>query len=123
MARECPERKEQPFKPSFQANRFTGQQRPSPFKPKFSNFPKKKPFGKTFNQKRPQGFRKFNRPLAFHYVQQARAAHIEEMGEEDEENQEYEQEDISKLAARTSRLSEDEREALLEEMIKANPDF
>ena len=121
MAREYPERKEQPFKPSFQANRFTGQQRPSPFKPKFSNFPKKKPFGKTFNQKCPQGFRKLNRPPVFHYVQQARAAHIEEVKEE--ENQEYEQEDISELAARTSRLSEDKRGALLEEMIKANPDF
>jgi hypothetical protein len=123
MARECPERKEQPFKPSFSPNRFTSGER-SPFKPQFKppfkpNF-QKRTFGKPTNPKRPQGFRKFNRPPAYHYVQQARAAHIEEMEEED---QEYEEEDISDLAARTSRLSEDERGALLEEMIKANPDF
>ena len=121
MAHECPERKEQPFKPSFQSNHFTG-----PPKPKFqSNFMRKKPFGRPTGPPRPKGFRKFNKkPPAYHYVQQARAAHIEELEEgEMDKIEEYEQEDIPELAARTNRLSEDERGALLEEMIKANLDF
>ena len=132
MARECPERKEQPFKPSFQPNRFAGQPRPfspkSPFKSFKPTF-QKKPFGKPGGARRPQGFRKFNKPQAYQYVQRARAATIEEMEEipEEDEYQEYEQgyepEDLTELAARTNRLSEDERGALLEEMIKDNPDF
>ena len=87
---------------------------------------RKKPFGRPTGPPHPKKFRKFNRkPPAYHYVQQACAAHIEEVKEEEEEykNEEYEQEDIPELAARTNRLSEDERGALLEEMIKANPDF
>jgi Retrotransposon gag protein/Zinc knuckle len=110
MARDCPTRKEQPFKPSFQHNR---QPAFAPSKPHYQ----KKPYG----QKRPQqGPRKFNKPYAFKYVQNARAANIEEM-EEDEP--EYATEEISELAARTSRLSEDERGMLLAKMTEANPDF
>jgi len=40
-----------------------------------------------------------------------------------EYEQGYEQEDVHDLAAWTSRLSEDQRGNLLEEMIKADPDF
>lgn len=128
IAINCPERKEQPFKPSFQPNRFTGQQRqytPQPYapKPQYKSTFQKKPFGKPGGARRSQGFRKSNKPYGYQYVQQARGATIEEMEEEADEYQEYEQEDISDLAARTNRLSEDERVGLLDEMIKANPDF
>ena len=47
----------------------------------------------------------------------------EYQGYEQEYKQEYEQEDVHDLAARTSRLSEDQQGNLLEEMIKADPDF
>ena len=46
-----------------------------------------------------------------------------EQEEYQEYEQEYEQEDVHDLAARTSRLSKDQRGNLLEEMIKADPDF
>jgi hypothetical protein len=119
MARDCPTRKEQPFKPSFQSNQPRFPSNKPPFKKPFGQ----KPLGqKPFGQKRPQsqGFRKFNKPFAYQYVQQARTAAIEE-GEE--EGEEYEPDEISDLAARTSRLSEDEREALIQEMANADPNF
>jgi len=48
----------------------------------------------------------------------------EEYQEYDQEyEQGYEQEDVHDLAAQTSRLSKDQQENLLEEMIKADPDF
>jgi hypothetical protein len=57
-------------------------------------------------------------------VQQARAATIEEVEEEEEDDQEeYEQEEIADLAARTTRLSDVQRESLLHEMANANPNF
>jgi len=47
----------------------------------------------------------------------------EYQGYKQEYKQEYEQEDVHDLAAQTSRLSEDQQGNLLEEMIKADPDF
>jgi len=47
----------------------------------------------------------------------------EYQGYDQENEQGYEQEDVYDLAARTSRLSEDQQGNLLEEMIKADPDF
>ena len=89
---------------------------------------KKKPFSQQFGQKRTQGFRKFNKP-AYDYVQramgQARSATIEEI-DEDQEYQEYGQEEnqeVNDIAARTARLNEDEREALIREMAGLDPDF
>jgi hypothetical protein len=108
MARSCPKKKEQPFKPTFQSNQQRFPSNKPPFKKKFGNQPK-----------RTQGFRKTNKPRAFNFVQQARGAAIEEM----EEEQEYEEEedDITDLAARTTRLSDGQKEQLLAQM--ANSDF
>ena len=64
-----------------------------------------------------KGFRKRNKP--FQRVQQIRSAHIEEIKEEEEEdepNEDHGQENISSLAARTARLSEDQREKWVQEM-------
>jgi hypothetical protein len=118
MAHDCPTRKEQPFKPSFQYN----QQRPLSQYNQSRSSSGKPPFKKTFGQKCPQGFRKSNKPFAYNYVQQARAATIEEVEEEDDP-EEYEQEEIADLAARTTRLSDGQRESLLHEMANANPNF
>jgi hypothetical protein len=41
----------------------------------------------------------------------------------DNEEQEYEQEDVQDLAARTTRLSDDERATLLAELDRQDPDF
>jgi len=94
---------------------------------------KRKPFTGQAKGKCSQGFRKFNKPQAYQYVQQAHAATIEEMEQamKEEEYQGYdqeyeqgcEQEDVHNLAIRTSRLSEDQQGNLLKEMIKADPDF
>jgi len=142
MAKYCPEQKEQPFKPSFQPNRFANPQQSFLPKPQFAPRQPFKPFKPTFQRKpftrqakgkHPQGFRKFNKPQAYQYVQQAHAATIEEMeqameeeeyqGYDQEYKQEYEPEDVHDLAAWTSRLSEDQQGNLLKEMIKADPDF
>ena len=106
MAKYCPERKAQPFKPSFQPNCFTNPQRSFPPKPQFAprqQFTPRPPFKPTFQRKpftgqakgkRPQGFRKFNKPQAYQYIQQARTTTIEEMEQamEEEEYQGYDQE-------------------------------
>ena len=106
MAKYCLEQKAQMFKPLFQPNHFTNLQRSFPpklqfaprqqftprplFKPTFQ----RKPFTRQAKGKRPQGFKKFNKPQAYQYVQQARAATIEEMEQamEEEEYQGYDQE-------------------------------
>jgi hypothetical protein len=119
MARDCPTRKEQPFKPSFQYN----QQRPSSQYNQSHTSSSKPPFKKkTFSQKRPQGFRKSNKPFAYNYVQQAHAATIEEVEEEDD-TKEYKQEEITDLAARTTRLSDMQYESLMYGMANASPNF
>jgi len=106
MAKYCPECKAQPFKPSFQPNHFTNLQRSFPLKLQFTprqQFTPRPPFRPTFQRKtftgqakgkRPQGFRKFNKPQAYQYVQQAHATTIEEMEQamEEEEYQGYDQE-------------------------------
>ena len=104
-------RKEQAFKPSFQSNQPHFGDRP--------RFPPKKPFQKKpfkpFNQKPKQGFRKFNKPFTYNYVQQARGATIEEVDENEQEyDLGYDPEDISDLGgSRPNGLSEDEREQLI----------
>jgi len=84
MACECLECKEQPFKPSFQLGHFTSQQQSFLLKPQFKQTFQKKPFRKSAPAKCSQGFRKYNKPTAYQYVQQACATTIEEMEEEDE---------------------------------------
>ena len=109
MAKECLEHKAQPFKPSFQPNCFTNPQRSFLLKPQFAPRQQfaprplfkptfqRKPFTGQAKPKHPQGFRKFTKPQASQYVQQACATTIEEMEQamEEEEyqgyNQEYEQ--------------------------------
>jgi hypothetical protein len=94
MAKNCPDWKEQGFRPS-----------PGlawkPFQAKPQNTPK-----------RTEGFRKSNKLRAFNYVQQAQSAMIEEVEEEN-----YGEDDIDDLAARTTRLNEDQCEHLLTQMI------
>jgi hypothetical protein len=105
MARECPLRKQQPYKPQYQKR--------YPQKPEF----KPKPFFKP--QERHQGFRKknpFTRPA---YV---KAAYIEEM-EPEEDQYEEKEEEVSSLAARTARLSEPEKEIWLAEMKEVGINF
>ncbi|MGA7507231.1 MAG: hypothetical protein WBW72_02810, partial [Erwinia billingiae] len=74
---------------------------------------------KTFNQPS-QGFRKFNKPRPS-YSPQIRTASIEEV-EEEEENED-EDNNVSYLAARTARLSEEQREQWIEEMNAAGIHF
>jgi len=142
MAKDCPDQKEQLFKLSFQPNRFANPQWSFPPRQQFTSRPPFKLFKPTFQRKPftgqakgkcPQGFRKYNKPAAYQYMQQARTATIEEMEQamEQEEYQDYKQEykqgykqkDVQDLATQTSRLSEDQRGKLLKEMIKADPDF
>ena len=87
MARDCPDRKEQPFKPT-------------------QHFGKKKPFTP---RSKPQGFRKFNKPRTGSQGQ-ARVASIEEIDSDDEET------DVHSLAARTASLSDDQKEDWLKEL-------
>jgi hypothetical protein len=104
MAKNCPDWKEQGFRPS-----------PSPaWKPQL-------PF-----QAKPQnapkctgGFRKSNKPRAFNYVQQAQSAMIKEVEEEDN----YREDNVNDLAARITRLNEDQCEHLLTQMIQKDVDF
>ena len=87
MARDCPDRKEQPFKPT-------------------QRFEKKKPFTP---RSKPQGFRKFNKPRTG-FQGQARVASIEEIDSDDEDL------DVPSLVARTARLSDDQKEDWLKEL-------
>ena len=145
MAKDCLEHKAQLFKPSFQPNRFANLQRSFPPKlhfaprqqfaprPQFKPTFQRKLFTRQAKAKHPQGFRKFNKLQAYQYIQQACTATIEEMEQAMEEEeyqgydqgykQEYKQEDVYDLATQTSRLSKDQQGNLLEEMIKADPDF
>jgi hypothetical protein len=78
MAKNCPDRKEQGFRPS-----------PGPAQKPFRAKPQNAP-------KCTGGFRKSNKPQAFNYVQQARSAMIEEVEEEDEN---YKEDEVDDLAA------------------------
>jgi hypothetical protein len=119
MACDCPTRKEQPFEPSFQYN----QQRPPSQYNQSCSQSGKPPFKKkTFGQKHPQEFWKSNKLFAYNYVQQARTATIEEV-EEENDPEEYKQEEIADLAARTTRLSNMQHESLMHEMANASPNF
>jgi hypothetical protein len=127
IAFDCPTRKEQhqPYKPrnnpshSF-PSRPPFQKKPFGQRPSQGNFRKSnKPFNKPFHKP-------FNKPFAYNYVQQARAATIEEIGQEDEQYGQYEQykqEDVQDLAARTARLNDEERTSLMAELNKTSPDF
>jgi hypothetical protein len=98
MARNCPVKKQQFSRPPQQG--------------------KKKPFNRP---KQGSGFRKFNKPKPHRlgYNPQARVASIEEI-DSDEEN---EAPDVPSLAARTARLSEEQREDWLQEMRDLGMDF
>ena len=109
MARDCPKEKRQQSYPGYgQAPSGYGQKsfqsRPGPPHP----FKKK-----IYNQPRPnQGFRKSNKPRSS-YPSRVRSAHIEEIDDEGNEN---EDDYVPSLAARTARLSEDQREQWVAEM-------
>jgi hypothetical protein len=102
MAKNCPDRKEQGFRPS-----------PGPARKPFQAKPQNAP-------KRTEGFRKSNKPRAFNYVQQAQSAMIKEVEEEEED---YGEDEVDDLAAQTTRLNEDQHEHLLSSMIREDADF
>ena len=107
QARQCPNRKEQPFKTDPHRKKGT-----------FGSLPNRPPFKQHSNPpKRTQGFRKSNKPKTGYF--NARVASIEEVDEEEMD----EEEDIPFLAARTARLSEEQRESLLEEIQDINENF
>jgi hypothetical protein len=95
MARECPQKKTQ-----------ASQSRPQ--------FKKKSP------HQGQKGFRKFNRPkpkpFGYGYTPKARGAFIEEAEEEEYDQDQEEFDPITELAARTAKLSEDQKETWVEEM-------
>ena len=114
MAQECP------LKPRQQAPSTYGQQ-PSqygqrPRVPRTGQFKRK-----SFSQPQPKrGFRKSNKPRTSSHTPRAHAAYIEEVeeGENDEVSDASTSRDgeVPDLAARTARLSEDQREQWIEEM-------
>ena len=104
MAKECPERKQQSFnyKPKPQYN---------------PNFKKKKPFGQSKRSSHKP--RSNQRSQRLGYTPQARVASIEEMSSDsDNENDDYDHDDNegASLAARTAKLSDNQKEAWLNEM-------
>jgi hypothetical protein len=110
MARECPNKKRQPFqsKPPYVNRGNTFQQRSKSFQPRSKpqyNFQKTKRFPSRQSH--------------------ARAAYIEEIDDSDKENIPPDDNlDIPSLAARTAKFSEAEREAWVKEMVdKHNMDF
>lgn len=103
MARECPNKKKQQYGQSNRTDqpksRYDQAHKPNQFKRKSFG---SKPMG--------QGFRKRNQ---FTYKPQIRSAHIEDVEEGNgEEDKEY----IESLAARTAKLSDDQREQWVDEM-------
>ena len=112
MARNCPERKHQ--QPSSTYRQQPSGYRQKPFQPRPGP---PTPFKrKPFNPPKPnQGFRKFNKPKKFSFTPRARVAHIEEVIEEEDDDDD-EDDNVSSLAARTARLSEDQREQWIQEM-------
>ena len=112
MARDCPERKHQ--QPSSTYRQQPSGYRQKPFQPRPGP---PTPFKrKPFNPPKPnQGFRKFNKPKKFSFTPRARVAHIEEVIEEEDDDDD-EDDNVSSLAARTARLSEDQREQWVQEM-------
>ena len=113
MARDCPEKKHQ--QPSSTYRQRPSGYRQKPFQPRPGP---PTPFKrKPFNPPKPsQGFRKFNKPKKFPFTPRARVAHIEEIIEEEEDDDDDEDDNVSSLAARTARLSEDQREQWIQEM-------
>ena len=107
QACQCPNRKEQPFKTDPHRKKGT-----------FGSSPSRPPFKQHSNPpKRTQGFRKSNKPKTGYF--NAHVASIEEVDKEEMD----EDEDIPFLAAHTARLSEEQRESLLEEIQDINANF
>jgi len=104
MARECPKKKQQ-IGQSSQSGSYKPQNDQLRTKPK-TTF-KKKPFG---SKPMGQGFQKKNQ---FSYKPQIRTAYIEDAEEQENED---EQEYIESLAARTTKLSNNQREQWVKEM-------
>ena len=112
-ARDCPRKGRRQEQPSYG-------QRPSGYGqgPSYRGTFKKK----TYSPPKPRtGFRKFNRPRRAPFTPRARGAYIEE----EEEGIEVEEKDdnVSNLAARTARLSEDQREQWVQEMNEMGINF
>ena len=109
QARQCPDRKEQPFKSTQH-----------PKKGSFTPRPSKQPFKqRSYPPKRTQGFRKSNKPKGY-FNMNAHVASIEEVSSDEEDN---EDEEIPFLAACTAQLSKEQRETLLEEIQDINTNF
>lgn len=109
MARDCPAKKHQRSPSGYR-------QSPSSFgQPRFGTNPKKPA---------KQNFRKFNKPKGrFQYTPQIRTARIEEVEEPNDQQEEEEEDNVPSLAARTARLSEDQREQWVEEMTAMGINF
>jgi hypothetical protein len=108
MARECPTKKQQPFKPQK------------------TTFKKKPPTGQYKRPFRP------TRSMPMGYVPQARTASIEEIEEEEEEEDDEEEDEeiyeeemdsVPSLAAGTAKLNEGQREVWLDEMRQLGINF
>ena len=113
FARDCPKKSRRQEQPSYG-------QRPSGYGqgPSYRGTFKKK----TYSPPKPRtGFRKFNRPRRAPFTPRARGAYIEEEEEgiEDEEKDD----NVSNLAARTARLSEDQCEQWVQEMNEMGINF
>jgi hypothetical protein len=114
MASECPTRKQQPFKPSFQKGYHHSQ---TPQRQDYRG-PRKFQKKKAYNAPRhPKG-----NPRAFHKPAYVRAAAFEENEEDGGEENEPEDQ-VDSLAARAAFLPEDKREQWLGEMAEYNIHF
>jgi hypothetical protein len=99
MARECPQKKYQQPQSQYRPP-------PSSYRSSSSNSGRK-PFKPQSHRPKPQGFRKFNKPRGFGA---ARSATIEEMDSDQDSI------DPPTLAARTAKLSDDQKEEWLHEL-------
>jgi hypothetical protein len=114
FARDCPKkgRRQEPSqyrqRPSEYGQRPSSPYGGSPFK------------RKTYSQPK-EGFRKFNRSRRAPFTPKARGAYIEET--EETGNEEKRDDDVSSLAARTARLTEDQREQWVQEMNEMGINF
>ena len=109
QARQCPDRKKQPFKSTQHSKK--GTFTPHPTKQSFKQ--------RSYPPKRTQGFRKSNKPKGY-FNMNTYVESIEEVSCNEEDN---EDEEIPFLVARTARLSEEQRETLLEEIQDINANF
>ena len=103
MARECPNKKYQHSQSQYRLPPSSYGQSPS----QSGRKPFNKPQSHSSHRPKPQGFRKYNKPRGFGA---ARSATIEEMDSDQDSI------DPPSLAARTAKLSDDQKEEWLQEL-------